>query len=823
MILKNNLHHFSDSPPSETNLSDEEYRVSDQPAIPSATNISNLPGFESLFKNVRGAIMENQINCGDFQIDVRNPNRIKFYKFSDNSGIDIERAVLLLDDSLVKVFIHGVELPRTSKFVAIANNCTKLSEFEMLLKNILESKVCKGNCESELTDLVPQHKGISFKSGTKIDCYKEIGFVKNDNNVFCSSIRSTDCTFLIDESRCYSCRKVRRNLLFRLQEKSTNASPKDLTADRKPNSFLSSPEKDLKLKQYALKTRKLNAKIYALEEKVEKLKRKCNELISKSGENFNEIENVDIENLLESCKSDVEKQFEENSFQRIFFEQQIKYNKLKNKSSMCWHPSMIRFCLYIKHKSTKAYDSLRYFINLPSSRTLYDYSHFNTKLIGYSENVIEQLIYLCEKNEMYYSHHKSFVGILQDEIKIKSDLVYNKHSGELIGFVNLENVSNELLELEKDNGSNKIAEYLLVLMVRGISTNLKYPLAAFASNGITSDFLYPIIWEGISILEIHVGINVLFICCDGASPNRKFFALHGPKNSLTYKTRNPFDANRYIYFISDVPHLLKTARNCFSNSYSHLRSRMLWNKKPISWMHIVQLFEQFCEFSCFSPVPKLTRKHIDLSSFSLMNVSLAAQVMSNHVSKALEMYIGDTVSETAIFVKIMNDWFDIMNTKSFEEAKHARNSNLSPFRSINDVRLNWLRGVFLPYFDQWKSNVETRYGMFTEKQKSGMQLSHQTLKGLRITTWSITECIEFMLNHGADFVLTSHFNQDPLEQIFGHLRHKCGSNVNPTVNEAIHSLNTIRVVNTQAMAPKRGNTKVDDQFQLDETPLKEKI
>ena len=33
----------------------------------------------------------------------------------------------------------------------------------------------------------------------------------------------------------------------------------------------------------------------------------------------------------------------------------------------------------------------------------------------------------------YSCHHKSSVGILQDEIKIKLELVYNTHIAELIG------------------------------------------------------------------------------------------------------------------------------------------------------------------------------------------------------------------------------------------------------------------------------------------------------------------------------------------------------------------------------------------------------
>ena len=76
-----------------------------------------------------------------------------------------------------------------------------------------------------------------------------------------------------------------------------------------------------------------------------------------------------------------------------------------------------------------------------------------------------------------------------------------------------------------------------------------------------------------------------------------------------------------------------------------------------------------------------------------------------------------------------------------------------------------------------------------------------------------------MLGKGASFVLTSHFNQDPLEQMFGHVRHKGGSNDNPTVYEAMHSISTIRSVNSQALLPKFGNTTYNDEIILDHTPV----
>jgi hypothetical protein len=54
-----------------------------------------------------------------------------------------------------------------------------------------------------------------------------------------------------------------------------------------------------------------------------------------------------------------------------------------------------------------------------------------------------------------------------------------------------------------------------ITLVRGITTDLKFPLAGFATMSITADFLYPVIWKAIRILETSiVNLKVLFITCD---------------------------------------------------------------------------------------------------------------------------------------------------------------------------------------------------------------------------------------------------------------------------------------------------------------------
>ena len=85
------------------------------------------------------------------------------------------------------------------------------------------------------------------------------------------------------------------------------------------------------------------------------------------------------------------------------------------------------------------------------------------------------------------------------------------------------------------------------------------------------------VWEVIQSLEMY-NIPVVSLTSDGAKPNRRFYRMcqtekHGKK--LPYKTFNRFCQGRELFFICDPPHLLKTARNCFSNSFAHSCSRTM--------------------------------------------------------------------------------------------------------------------------------------------------------------------------------------------------------------------------------------------------------
>ena len=50
--------------------------------------------------------------------------------------------------------------------------------------------------------------------------------------------------------------------------------------------------------------------------------------------------------------------YPEGSFQHLFWEEHKKAAANKDLRGIHWHPLMIRFCLYLRHQSGKAYETL---------------------------------------------------------------------------------------------------------------------------------------------------------------------------------------------------------------------------------------------------------------------------------------------------------------------------------------------------------------------------------------------------------------------------------------------------------------------------------
>ena len=163
-------------------------------------------------------------------------------------------------------------------------------------------------------------------------------------------------------------------------------------------------------------------------------------------------------------------------------------NSLRNNKSMCWHPLIIKWCLYLQHLSGKK--AISGCIKLPSQRTLRDYTHYIKSQVGFSGDVDQAIV---DAANLSVDLHK-YVTLVMDEIYIKSDLVYEKHEGTLVGFVNVGDTKNQILEFEAiiSNGesSPSLAKTMIVFMVKGLLHKFDYPNVQLACGKTEGSLIF---------------------------------------------------------------------------------------------------------------------------------------------------------------------------------------------------------------------------------------------------------------------------------------------------------------------------------------------
>ena len=109
--------------------------------------------------------------------------------------------------------------------------------------------------------------------------------------------------------------------------------------------------------------------------------------------------------------------------------------------------------------------------------------------VGSGENNGQQLILVT-----IFLFISRYAVLVFDEMKIREDLVFNKFTGEIVGFVDFgeDSMDKHFSALKKDCTMQKnkpldertLATHMLTVMVRGIFFHLNFPFAQFATTGI---------------------------------------------------------------------------------------------------------------------------------------------------------------------------------------------------------------------------------------------------------------------------------------------------------------------------------------------------
>lgn len=125
----------------------------------------------------------------------------------------------------------------------------------------------------------------------------------------------------------------------------------------------------------------------------------------------------DLSAIMQQSSQEVQQSHPPGTFLRAFWDNQHRAAAASDARRMRWD------------LSSSAYEMVRDsgVIKLPSQRTLRDYTYYTRATIGFSKEVDDQVItaasvHTCPEREKY-------VLLVMDEMHIREDLVYDKHTG----------------------------------------------------------------------------------------------------------------------------------------------------------------------------------------------------------------------------------------------------------------------------------------------------------------------------------------------------------------------------------------------------------
>ncbi|XP_057290402.1 uncharacterized protein LOC130613092 [Hydractinia symbiolongicarpus] len=369
----------------------------------------------------------------------------------------------------------------------IYSQSLKLITITYLTRLIMDLKLCPGLTDhfagSCLEHCVP--KVFNIKDSTSAPLHQSKWY------------RSPNCIVLIPPSsaKCLECVRSESKESLSLKRKRDNLiSPAKLKA---PIS-MTSPDRIIKtLQNHRLENKELKEELKKMQDEIST----CAVSVQKSlGDDFIKIMSTTNRKI--------------PPFMKFFWEEQQKYLS-SSKTGVRYHPMIIRYCLGLAAKSSAFYDEIRVddkkdsgFLVLPSRRRLRDYKNYIRPKQGFNKDVIQELCNMVSK----FQPHEKYAIFLMDEMKIQESLVWDKHNGDLIGFVDLGDIDLNYVALEK---VDEIASHVLVFLVRSIVNPLKFSFANFATTNVTSIQLFPLFWKAVGILEEKCGIKVVGVCYGG--------------------------------------------------------------------------------------------------------------------------------------------------------------------------------------------------------------------------------------------------------------------------------------------------------------------
>ena len=143
-----------------------------------------------------------------------------------------------------------------------------------------------------------------------------------EGEVYSRTVRTSICELIVEGLKCEKCTKYRSVLrAMYSRQKKIASSDRTTTSSHVNYRYLSSTEKNQRMANLHAELAQQRRKVAALKERVKKL-------TEERGVTVDEQLNDDLHSIMSELTKEVESNYPEGSFQRIFWNQQLEANKV---------------------------------------------------------------------------------------------------------------------------------------------------------------------------------------------------------------------------------------------------------------------------------------------------------------------------------------------------------------------------------------------------------------------------------------------------------------------------------------------------------------
>jgi len=362
-----------------------------------------------------------------------------------------------------------------------------------------------------------------------------------------------------------------------------------------------------------------------------------------------------------------------NDDQRQHLQSVVKY---RNKG-ITWSLETLRLAFRMRFVcGVQGYEFIRQLgYPLPAYRTLCNRVCHAQFRPGVQSDVLEWLS--CKIKTM--TNYEKDCTLMLDEMQVRKALEYDKGLSSFLGRVSDDVVQNK--QRIKDD-CIELANHVLVFMVRGLTSNWKQVVAYYLTGDSVAG---SVLWELTRNIIVDLGkinVNVRAVVSDMGSCNRamwKVVGIEATKDVLKSSNGHPYFSGQELFFMADVPHVLKNLRNCLLTRKiclpANIQKEYNLPSSTVSLSHIRKLVE-LQENSDLKIAPSLHRNHIEPKQFQKMKVGLAAQLLSHSTASAMRFAVNEKLLPpaaltTAWFVEVISKWFEACNARSRLQALHS--------------------------------------------------------------------------------------------------------------------------------------------------------